>query len=306
MRDPSELYEFAAEQPGADDLDGPVLLFHLDGFMDAGHASRLAFEHLREALDHQVLVRFDLEELYDYRARRPVMTFDTDHWSDYATPRLELSLVRDLDGRPFLVLSGPEPDLRWETFVAAATRLVEHYGVRLSIGAQSIPMGVPHTRPVGVTAHANDPTRVAEYRPWVGQVQVPASMSGMLELRLGQAGHESAGFAVHVPHYLAQNPYPAAAQVLLESMGHLGRLRLPIQALVTAGEEVQAAVAAQVADQPEVQAVVQALEQQYDALVAAGDSPIGPGPAHLPSPDELGAELERFLADEDHRRGFEG
>lgn len=302
VRDPRELYEFTDDPPGPGELDRPVMLFCLSGFIDAGQAGRLAVDHLMSAVEHRVLARFDLDEVFDYRARRPVMTYDRDHWADYAAPALELHLVKDLDGTAFLLLTGPEPDLQWERFVAAVIQLVEHFDVRLSIGAHAIPMGVPHTRPVGVSAHATDPSRVAGYRPWVGQLEVPGHVTGLLELRLGRAGHEAAGFAVHVPHYLAQNEYPAAAQVLLESMGRLGGLRLPIQALVTAGEEVMAAVAAEVADQPEVQAVVRALEEQYDSLVGQDDSPIGPGSSQLPSGDELGAELERFLAAENERR----
>ena len=306
MRDPRGLYELTDSQPQPDELSSPALLFCLSGFIDAGQAGRLAAEHLLETLEHRLLAAFELDEVYDYRARRPVMTFDSDHWKDYATPTLHLYLARDLDGQAFLLLVGPEPDLQWERFAAAVGQLVERYAVRLSIGAHAIPMGVPHTRPVGVTAHSTDPSRVTGYRKWVGQIQVPGHMTGLLELRLGESGHEAAGFAVHVPHYLAQNEYPAAAQVLLESLGRLGGLRLPIQALATAGEQVQAAIAAQVAEQPEVQAVVRALEEQYDALVEQEDSPIGPGPADLPSGDELGAELERFLAAENERRGPDG
>jgi proteasome assembly chaperone (PAC2) family protein len=306
VRDPRGLYELSESQPVPGELDHPVLLFCLSGFIDAGQAGRLAAEHLLETLEHRVLAVFDLDEIFDYRARRPVMTFDSDHWKDYATPTLYLYLARDLDGRAFLLLVGPEPDLQWERFAASVRQLVERYGVRLAIGAHAIPMGVPHTRPIGVTAHATDPARVTGYRKWVGQIQVPGHMTGLLELRLGQSGHEATGFAVHVPHYLSQNEYPAAAQVLLESLGRLGGLRLPIQALATAGEQVQAAIAAQVAEQPEVQAVVRALEEQYDSLVDKEDSPIGPGPQDIPSGDELGAALERFLAAENERRRSDG
>ncbi len=278
------------------------MVFCLSGFVDAGQAARLATEQLLETLEHRVLVSFDLDEIYDYRARRPVMTFDGDHWKDYARPRLELHLVRDLDGTAFLLLQGPEPDLQWDRFTAAVSQIVEHYDVRLSVGGHAIPMGVPHTRPIGVTAHATDPERIVGYRKWVGQLQVPGHMTGLVELRLGESGHEAAGFAVHVPHYLAQNEFPAAAQVLLESIGGVSGLRLPIQALANAAEQVQADVNAQVADQPDARALVQALEEQYDSFVQAEDSPIGPGPTQLPSGDELGAELEQFLAGEDERR----
>ncbi len=299
MRDPADLYQLSPDQPTEAELGAPVLVFSLTGFVDAGQASRLAADHLLQSLEHRLLVRFDLDEIYDYRARRPVLTFDNNHWSDYRDPRLDLYQVTDLAGRSFLLLLGPEPDLQWERFCVAVQNLVERYQVQLVIGMHAIPMGVPHTRPVGVTAHATTPSRVEGYRRWVGEVQVPGHMTGLLEYRLGQAGHEAAGFAAHVPHYLAQNDYPAAAQVLLESVARLGSLRLPSQALATAGAEVQSAVAAQVATQPEVESVVRALEEQYDSMLASDNSPIGPGPTELPSADELGAELERFLAEND-------
>jgi hypothetical protein len=129
-------------------------------------------------------------------------------------------------------------------------------------------------------------------------------MTGLLELRLGEAGHDAAGFAVHVPHYLAQAEYPSAAESLLQSVSRLSTLQLPTQALATAGEEVRAAVAAQVEAQPEVQAVVRALEEQYDAIVGArGRSQLASDTTEQPTGDELGAELERFLAEENERRG---
>ncbi len=303
MLDPRELYELSADQPEDGELDAPVMIFCLTGFIDAGQAGRLAADHLLEALDHRLLASFDLDQIFDYRARRPTLTFDGDHWESYQAPTLQLYLARDLGGTPFLLLAGPEPDVQWERFVRAVIELVTRYGVRLSIGVHAIPMGVPHTRPVGVTAHSTRPELVGDYRKWVGRVLVPGHMTGLLELRLGEAGHDAAGFAVHVPHYLAQNEYPAAAQVLLESVSRLARLRLPTQGLATAGEAVQSMIADQLADQPEVQAVVRSLEEQYDALVAAQGEPLGGLPGDLPTADELGAELERYLAAENERRG---
>jgi predicted ATP-grasp superfamily ATP-dependent carboligase len=302
--DPALLYDLSGEQPQPDELDRPVLLLALTGFIDAGHAGRLAADHLLATLEHRVLARFDLDQLYDYRARRPTMTFDSDHWVGYETPNLELSLVKDAAGRGFLMLVGPEPDIQWERVVAAVGQLVHRYDVRLAVGVHAIPMGVPHTRPVGITAHATDPEVVRDFRPWVGQVQVPGNLLGLLELRLGESGRLAAGFAVHVPHYLSQTEYPMASAALLEATGRLGGLDLPTAALTEAGEQVRAAVTEQVAGQSEVEAVVRALEEQYDAFVgASGRSLLATDSGSLPTADELGAELERFLAAENERRG---
>jgi predicted ATP-grasp superfamily ATP-dependent carboligase len=301
--DPEDLYEFDPVQPQPGELVRPVLVHALGGFVDAGQAGRLAADHLLATLPHRVIVRFDVDQLYDYRARRPVMTFVEDHWESYDSPRLEISLVEDSAGTGFLMLTGPEPDVQWERFTSAVRLLVERFEVRLTVGVHAIPMAVPHTRPVGVTAHATRPELVAGAEPWVSRVQVPGHMAGLLEFRLGQAGFDAAGYAVHVPHYLAQAEYPDAAAGLVDSVAQVSGLRLPVGELRSAGEQVRAAVEAQVAEQPEVAEVVRALEEQYDAFVAARGRSLLAEDSPLPTAEELGAELERFLARENDRRG---
>ena len=294
--DPSELYDLDPDRP---DLEGVVLVQALDGFIDAGGARKLAADHLLATLEHQVVARFDHDQLYDYRARRPVMVFARDHWQSYDTPELALHLLHDDAGTPFLLLAGPEPDVQWERFVAAVEQLCRLLGVRRSIGLNAIPMGLPHTRPVGVIAHGTPQSLVEGYEPWIETVQVPASAGHLLELRLGEAGFEAMGFAVHVPHYVAQTAYPAAAAKLLREVGRNGGLHLPLDALDEAARETQAAIDAQVAGAPEVAEVVRQLEAQYDAFVSGrGRSLLAPTEADLPTADELGAELERFLAEQ--------
>lgn len=304
MLDPQGLFELDPDQPSADDLGTPLLLHAMTGFIDAGHAGRLAAAHLRDALPSRVIARFDLDQLYDYRARRPVMTFVENRWEDYEEPRLELSVVDDAQGVPFLMLTGPEPDVQWERFVAAVGLLVERYRVNIVAGVHAIPMAVPHTRPVGVTAHGTRAALVEGFPPWIGRVQVPGNVGALLEYRLGAAGRDAVGYAVHVPHYLAQTEYPDAAKALVGHVAVLGGLDLPTGALETAAAGVREAVESQIAEQPEVRAVVSALEEQYDAFVAGrGRSLLADESAELPTADELGAELERFLAEENERRG---
>jgi hypothetical protein len=101
-----------------------------------------------------------------------------------------------------------------------------------------------------------------------------------------------------VPHYVSQAEYPAASAALLAEVSKASGLALPLEALHAAAETTRAAIDAQVAEAPEVAAVVQALENQYDAFVAGRDSTLLVDSANLPTADELGAELERFLAEQ--------
>lgn len=296
MLDPHELYELSDELPA---MGQPVLIQALTGFVDAGNATRLAREHLRSTLKARTITRFDIDQLLDYRSRRPSMIFVQDHWADYDEPRLELELLHDDAGVPFLLLGGPEPDLQWNRFTAAIIALVERLDVRLTVGLNAIPLAVPHTRPTGITAHASRRELIAGYEPWLQRVQVPASAGHLLEYRLGRQGGDALGFSVHVPHYLAQTEYPAAAELLLTSVSRTTGLLLPTEGLRTAAEAVRGDIDRQIAQTEDAGALVQALEQQYDAFTRGrGGANLLAESGPLPTAEELAAELERFLAEQ--------
>jgi hypothetical protein len=279
-------------------VDGAALLVHLDGFMDAGAAGRLLTEHLLDTLAHETVATFDVDRLIDYRPRRPLMTFDKDHWSDYDAPRLELCLLKDAVGRPFLLLTGPEPDHEWELFIAAVRSLAERLGAGTAINYFGVPMGIPHTRPLGVLAHGTRPGLVTSRVKLPNRLQVPGSVASLLELRLGEAGRDAIGFAVQVPHYLSQAAYPTAALALLDSVREVTGLDLPDGPLREAEEHTNELIARQVAESSEVGELVRGLEQQWDAVVGhEGDNLLAEG-EEMPTADELAEQFEQFLAEQ--------
>ncbi|MDT0265073.1 PAC2 family protein [Streptomyces sp. DSM 44915] len=307
MRDPRELYAWepdgvarVEEAVGGPDSIGPVLLYHFDGFIDAGETGGQLAEQLLTG-PTTLVARFDHDRLVDYRARRPIMTFNRQSWVAYEQPALELRLAHDATHQPFLVLSGPEPDVEWEAFTAAVRQIVERLRVRLSVTFHGIPMGVPHTRPVGLTPHGNRADLVPAQRALFDEAQVPGSAAALLELRLQESGHDVLGVAAHVPHYIARSRYPDAALVVLEAITGATGLVLPevvhtlrVQALRTQ-DEIERELAEGESD---LVAVVRGLEQQYDAVAgAATRGNLVAEPVELPSADELGEVFERFLAE---------
>jgi hypothetical protein len=122
-----------------------------------------------------------------------------------------------------------------------------------------------------------------------------------MHLRLGESGVDTVGFAVHVPHYLAQMDFGDAAVTALHAITGLTGLAIPAQELAAIAGLNRAEIAAQVAESDEVGEVVHGLEEQYDAFTEGlkRQNLLATEMAQLPSADEIGAELERFLR-EDH------
>jgi hypothetical protein len=109
-----------------------------------------------------------------------------------------------------------------------------------------------------------------------------------------------------VPHYLAQAAFPPAAEALIGAISRATGLDLPVGSLPEASAEAQESIASLVGQSEELVELVRTLETQYDAVVAsradaldAGDTVAG---QQLPTADELGAELERFLAEQARKR----
>jgi predicted ATP-grasp superfamily ATP-dependent carboligase len=299
--DPGDLYRMS---PGASGLDSDlVMLYYLDGFVDAGSAGRQLASHLLETLEHTEVARFDVDSLLDYRSRRPSMIFAKDHWESVEEPEIAVHLLRDAEGTPFLLLNGLEPDREWERFTRAVLALSDQLRVRLAASFHGIPMGVPHTRPLGVTGHSTKPELLDGYHPLVDRLQVPGSASALIEFRMGEASKSAVGFAVHVPHYLAHASYPAAAVTLLGAVERATGLSLPAGALREAAELTDAEIARQVQGSDEVTEVVRSLEQQYDAFSAERGNLLAGAPENMPTAEELGAQFEKFLAEQQQLGG---
>jgi len=303
------LVHIVDEVPGLAGVSDLTMVLVLDGFLDAGNAAAHAARHLADldtghSSPGPVVATFDVDQFHDYRARRPAMSFVRDHYEGYDAPRLVVRLLRDSGGTPYLLLHGPEPDNRWEAFARSVREVVERLGVTRVISMGSVPMAVPHTRPIAITPHANRTDLVPGASPWRGELRIPSSAQSLLEVRMGEWGHDMLGFVAHIPHYLAQLDYPKAAAILLEQVELAGRLTIDLTELQELARERETEIERYLASNDEVGEVVAALEQQYDAFERAeGSENLLAGDEPLPTGEEIGQQFEQFLAGLDAQDG---
>ncbi len=283
---------------------GLPMVVLMTGFTDAGSTVGQLVEWFRERQPFTILRRYRNDALLDYRARRPIVEFDQDHLTGYSPPRLEIVRTEDSEGRPFLLLTGYEPDFAWESFTESVQQFVVATGASSVTWVHAIGIPVPHTRPIGATVSGNRPELSAAHSVWRPRTQVPATAAHVLEYRLAQADLPVAGFVLLVPHYLGDAEYPAAAIAGLDSVSAGTGLDFDVASFRTENEGFLLKVGEQIAGSDELSRMLAALEQRYDAYMA-GANPAGPllHEGDLPSADELAAELERYLATRPHTDG---
>lgn len=301
MRDPFALYELRRTPTSEERAARPPLVVSLQGFGDAGSLTDIVSQHLLDHLDHEVVAELDADELTDYRSRRPRVTFVRDHVQDYRSPKLQVHLLHDEMGSPFYLLTGPEPDYQWDRAAQAIRLLADELGVGLTVWAYGVPVPVPHTRPMSVTVHSNRPELRVDSTQLAATVELFAGFGHRLELTLDAAGRDVAGYAVLVPHYLRDTEFPDAAVAALDRMAGATGLMIPLGDLRQAGQEITAKIDAEVRGNEGLHQMVLALEGQYDKFAEGAGRPtlLASQTPDLPDADELGAEVERFLAHRD-------
>lgn len=277
-------------------------IYLMNGFGEAGEVSSIVSDTILNTLKHKFIGEFLMDDLVHYRARRPKIIYTDNSLKDFNAPTLELYLVFDDAGTPFYLLTGQEPDFKWEQFCEAVIDLIGLLSITQVTWLHSIPMPVPHSRPVGSYAHGNFGIYNSEKikskkKDWSPTVVVPSSAAHLLELRLTEAKIKVAGFALHVPQYVAENAYIPAAVSGFEILSSVTGLMFNTDKLRDEARYMKNQITEQMGESEEVRKVVQALEANYKKLNA--DQQINSlhylSEENLPSAEEITAELERYI-----------
>ena len=282
------LYELV-QQPS---LHDPLLIVTLEGWVDAGLGAGAALAALLTSVPTEVVANFDVDTLLDHRARRPVVRIVDGVNSGLMWPEIQLRSGRAEDGRDLLFLVGPEPDHQWRAFCTAVAELAGVFGVTLVVGLGAFPAPVPHTRPARLVATATS-TELAHQVGFIpGTIDVPGGVQAALERKFAELGVPDVGLWARVPHYASAMPYPEASVVLLEGLQRLTGVGVDTRELRASAQSTRVRLDELVANSEEHAALVHQLEAAIDAEV---EEPLG---RSIPSGDELAAELERFLREE--------
>lgn len=291
-----DLFHFALELSSVP--KGLPLVAGLTGFADAGGAVTQVNKYVFDTLDYERVGLFSNDSLIDYRARRPIFQFEETALTSYEPPRFSLDLVKDELGAQFLFLSGYEPDFQWEAVSSLIVDLVEKLEVSSSTWVHAIPMPVPHTRSLGVTVSGNREDMTDALSVWRPTTAVPGTLMHLVEYRLQESDHPTAGFVVLVPHYLADTEFPDAAVTALQCIQSATGLIFPTDGLREAGREFVQGITDQIENNQELQKLVSVLEDRHDSYMQDNPlpSPLMGADGEVPSADTIANELQDFLA----------
>ncbi|MEY2401126.1 MAG: hypothetical protein QOJ08_1237 [Ilumatobacteraceae bacterium] len=290
MTDPYRLHESLPS------LVDPVMVVMLTGWIDASSAAAAAMSTVQEEWAVRPLATFDGDTFIDYRARRPTMELREGVnvrllWAD-----IELHVGQDSNGHDVLTLSGPEPDSQWRKFADVVSTLAVDLGVKQMVAMGAYPFATPHTRDPRLSSSSPSAEVVDSVAYLKNSVDVPAGMGAVLEHAFTDKGVPALGIWAQVPHYVSAMSYPAATLALLTGLHDVAGLVVDAASIRQETIIQRQRLDQLVASNDEHRAMVSQLEDIYDQAKQQTDL-LGTG--GIPTGDELAAEFEQFLRDQD-------
>ena len=281
-------------------LRDPVLIAAFSGWNDFGGAAAAAIDHIARQWKASDLAEIRNERLFDFTVERPKVRLEGEQRViDWPRHRFRLASPPGAE-RDFVLLSGPEPHLRWRTFTEAIADFMVEVGATLSITIAAQAGAVPHTRPLPVTLSASDSDFEGQFGLRVPQSRYegPTGIVGAFNVDQRQRGFRNASLWAQLPHYLSAGPNPNAISALVQLIDRgfgtdtsLARIERRIERFK---EQVQQAIT----ESGEAESYIRMLESQYDANLPQLTEPDAGDDPELPSAEDLLSDLEGFLRDQ--------
>ena len=274
-----------------DGLRAPALVCAFSGWNDAGEAASSALSFIGSQLGATRFAQLDPEEFFDFQAARPTIRLVDGVTRSVEWPEVEVWAARAPRApRDLVLVSGPEPSMRWRTFCDGIIELSEVLGVQLAVTLGSLLADVAHTRPVPLVGLASDAALVERHGLSPTSYEGPTGITGVLYTAFQNAGLPSASLWASVPHYVAAAPNPKASLALVRKLESVVGVTVDASELEQGAQDYERRVTQAVAGYDDVRQFVERLEQ------AADEQTPSPEQQDVPSGDVLAREFQRFLS----------
>jgi proteasome assembly chaperone (PAC2) family protein len=272
-------------EPGP--LRDPVFVCAFRGWNDAANSASMALVATATALGATQVAHVDPEEFFDFQANRPTIHLQEGQTREVEWPSNRLMVATtDNSVRDLILFDGTEPNLRWRTFTEEIAQAAGRMGARMIVSLGALIADVPHSVSVPITGIASDSDLVERLGLERSNYEGPTGVVGVLHDTCRRLGMTSASLWAAVPHYVAVIPNPKAALALVRRLEGLTGVAVDAGGLEEASDRYSEQVDRAVAADPDIQELVNNLEQQHPEEQTGED---------LPSGDSIARDFQRYL-----------
>jgi len=276
------------------ELKEPHAFAILDPWIDAGDVGTLTLSWLEKYTQARPLAELARPgNFFDFTRYRPMLYLS--HGERYVQiPNTFITFGRQVGGHDFLFLHLLEPHMFGEIYVDSVTRILERFGIKRYCLIGSMYNFVPHTRPPLVSGGSSSEElkqKLEQAGVSSSTYQGPITICTLISQKAAGWGAENITLIVNLPQYTQLDEDYMGVVRLQEIISSLYDIPVPEESMNRAQRQREQ-ISAAVAGNPQVQEIVEQLEETYDARVSEREAEQEP-PALSPDVEEFLREMER-------------
>jgi len=276
------------------ELKEPHAFAILDPWIDAGDVGTLTLSWLEKYTQARPLAELARPgNFFDFTRYRPMLYLS--HGERHVQiPNTFITFGRQVGGHDFLFLHLLEPHMFGEIYVDSVTRILERFGIKRYCLIGSMYNFVPHTRPPLVSGGSSSEElkqKLEQAGVSSSTYQGPITICTLISQKAAGWGAENITLIVNLPQYTQLDEDYMGVVRLQEIISSLYDIPVPEESMNRAQRQREQ-ISAAVAGNPQVQEIVEQLEETYDARVSEREAEQEP-PALSPDVEEFLREMER-------------
>ncbi len=253
------------------DLENALLIGAFAGWNDAASAATWAIKFLINQWEATPFAEIEPENFFDFSETRPRIRITNGAIRRLSWPANRFYVHKanrsdpNSQERDIVLFLGEEPQQRWKTFSQAMLDVCRQCQVEEMVFLGALIGEVPHTAPVQVVGTASEAAILRRMDRNSIERANYEGVTGVLTVLQDAARREdfrTVSLWGTAPHYVSATPNLPVSEALLEKLDALYHFDLRLHDLARAAQRFTARVTSLVAEDPEVAAYVQELEQR--------------------------------------------
>jgi proteasome assembly chaperone (PAC2) family protein len=262
------------------------------GWPDAAQVSTGAVAYFIKKLQAKKLAELKSDDYYDFATIRPVISVEDGIMTPMHMPMNTFYYWKDEEGgNDLILLTGIEPQMRWQSYVENIADLAGFYNVNRIYAAGGLYDRIPHTREIRISGLVNDESLLPvlqQHNIEPISYQGPSSIHGLLLTVCSTRRIPAVSLWGHVPFYIRSESNPIVCLEIVKRLSSLLDMQVPLMELTRSSDHLTDVLGKLLTENEQMRNFLTALEQQYDQ----GGSALG---EEFAGSEQVIHDIEEFL-----------
>ena len=206
-------------------LNKPLMIMAFSGWANAGEVPSSSLWYILSRLDATLCAELQSDDFYVYlntgsENKRPMVNIKDGMIQSYSPVTLNFwSYKAPPGGRDLMLVSGPEPEQRWNRLTDLILNLAKEFEVEKIVVLGGSFDAIPHTAPTRVTGVANflsEKEELKEHNIEMVNYQGPSSIHTLLMVNAARRNIPMVSLWAHTPHYIQVTNFIGCYNLMLK------------------------------------------------------------------------------------------